>query len=157
MKRINNIFIWAFIILSVLPIFEFTLFQWRNDNRIGLESTASISVISYPTSSSAGYVVYFLPTEVNSFTDYVLNEYSYGIMQTDAVNLQGLPKPIFLTMAIVTREMASTTASGPFLVNMIAVALLLSRAVYIACLLLLIYLLILPVLLVTTTFKRRSS
>lgn len=156
MKNVSKIFVWAFIILSLLPVFEFFLFQWRNDNRVGIDTTASISVISYPTASDSGYVVYFLPTEINSFTDYVLAEYSYGIIQPDSVNLQGLAKPIFQTMALITRRMASATASGPFLVHIIAISLLLSRCVYIACILLLIYIIIFPVLLVSSSFRRKT-
>lgn len=157
MKRLNKIFLWAFIVLSLLPLAEFVLFQWRNDNRIGLDSTSSISVVSYPSGSNSGYVVYYLPTEINSFTDYIVSEYTYGIIDnSSSVNLHGLAKPLFMSMALFMRQTGTSTSSGPVQMNIICIALLIARSAYIAGMLLMVYLMVFPVALCFTFFRRRT-
>ena len=155
MKNINKIFLWAFIILSLLPLFEFFLFQWKNDNRIGIQTTSSISVINYPTSTTNGYVVYYLPDAINSFDDFIISECSYGIIDGNAVNLTGPAKPIFMAMANITKKIGSSTSKGPFLVHILSLSLIIARTIYIACLLLLAYIIILPVSVIHYFFNKR--
>lgn len=160
MKTVNKIFIWAFIILSLLPFFEFFTYQWRNDNRIAISSSNSNPVLQYPTSTSNGLVIYYIPDTISSFTDYVISEYHYGLIETNPtrVNMQGISRPIFLFSANILKliSSSSSTTNGPLLNDCIAFSLLIQRSILISISLFLLYILILPVLLVTFTFRRKN-
>lgn len=153
MKKINKIFLWAFVIISLLPVFEYFLFQWRNENRISLATNAKVEAVNL----NENYVTIQLPVEINSFSDFIISENYHGIIIGNQCNQQGLPKLIFLTSIRVLRlfynEVRST--SGNFQVQILTISFLLSRTLFTAIALLFTYITVLPVVLISDLLHRR--
>lgn len=153
MKKINKIFLWAFIILSLLPIFEYFLYQWRNNNRISITSTTDIVAVNL----NDNYITYTIPTEVNSFSDYIIRENHYGLITDNNCNQTGLPKLLTLTTIRVLRSIynKNNVSSSGFYLQILTISLLLSRTLFIAVLLLFTYITILPVVYISDLLHRR--
>ena len=153
MKTINKIFLWAFVIISLLPIFEYFLFQWRNDNRISITTNTQIASIN----TAENYVTFILPAEINSFTDFIINENHYGQVSNNTCNQQGLPKLLFLITVRVLRLFYNKNAliNGAFLIQILMISFLLSRTLFVAVLLLFTYITVLPVVLISDLLHRR--
>lgn len=153
MKKINKIFLWAFVILSLLPLFEYTLFQWRNENRISITSNTDIEAINL----DSNYITYTIPDEINSFTDYIIHENHYGLITGNTCNQTGLPKLLTLTTTKVLRSFynKNNISSSGFYLQILTISLLLSRTLFIAVILLFTYITVLPVVFISDLLHRR--
>lgn len=153
MKTINKIFIWAFVIISLLPVFEYFLFQWRNENRISISSNAKIVALNI----NENYITFQIPSEINSFSDYIISENHYGQLNDNVCNQQGLPKLLFMTTIRILRMFYNKYAlvNGSFQLQILTISFLFSRTLFVAILLLFTYITVLPVVLISDLLHRR--
>lgn len=154
MKKINKIFLWAFVIISLLPIFEYFLYQWRNENRISISTNSTIGEINV----TSNYVTINLPVEINSFSDYIINENHYGyIINNNTCQQEGLPKLLIITTYRILRLFYNNQAltKGNFAIQIVTISFILSRTLFVAVLLLFTYITVLPVVYVSDLLHRR--
>lgn len=160
MKTLNKIAIWVFIIISLLPIFEFFVFQWRNENRVNIDTATQIVDINVQTNNP--YIVIKLPTEINSFYDYVIkNNYFGTVTSVDGiptnVQLGGIQQLISINAIKIIKNVASNSMKGNLFISIISLSMLLERTIYIAISVFLCYILFLPIFFLKGWFTKNEK
>lgn len=91
--------------LQVLfPFFDYFLFQWRNENRLGLISTLDLTV-----DLNNSYITYpqdFIP---NTFSEYVIYNYDQASKTSTLFSSKGIQKDATLFVFTVTEYLADSS------------------------------------------------
>lgn len=156
MKKFTIFFLIAFLVIASLPIFEYAIFKWRNPNNATLINDTQLA------GKSSTYVILYVPDQINTFTDYIVYNYHFGILEGSGENKTVL----FTSFAnyiyrffykIIISTSGNNTVNGNLHVDMAATALFIQRTLYIAAFVFITYVTFLPVFLLSTIWRRKKT